>query len=135
VARHDAKRDARFSADCLMALAQTANLPGYSKPELTGDHQLICEGAFHPMVAALSNDFYVPVRTGLGSCAALLALNRLRRPTERRHAKRDSWPDEGHHRTQHGRQEFDGPSERSPFSLCRAPTERIASFCRSARLR
>lgn len=49
-----------------MALAHTANMPGYTRPELTDEHQFICEGAFHPMVAALSNDVYVPVRDDIG---------------------------------------------------------------------
>lgn len=58
-----------------MSLARMASMPGYSKPELTDEHQLVCEGAFHPMVAAVSDDTYVPVRS------LAVRLHRRPRPT------------------------------------------------------
>ncbi|KAL7413339.1 muts domain V-domain-containing protein [Mrakia frigida] len=46
--------------DCLISLAITATQPGFTKPIFTDEHQLDIEGGFHPMVAALKDETYVP---------------------------------------------------------------------------
>ncbi|CDZ97130.1 dna mismatch repair protein msh3 [Phaffia rhodozyma] len=46
--------------DCLLSLAKTANQPGYTKPVLVDEPNLDVKGGFHPVLAALSDETYVP---------------------------------------------------------------------------
>jgi len=70
-----------FDSDCLISLAITATQPGFTKPIFTDEHQLDIEGGFHPMVTALKDDTYVPVRSFALRLLLLNARTLIRSPS------------------------------------------------------